>query len=84
MGRVTHLRGQQNGAYIQAAMDKLRQRYRGNKQILIKLLRLRAVNSIPTDTIVRRYKRGLENFFSLYMPPIDNWGLYDNSGNSLI
>lgn len=37
-------------------------------------------HSIPPDTIVRRYKRGLENFFSLYMPIVDNWWLYDNSG----
>lgn len=37
-------------------------------------------HSIPPDTIKRRYTRGLENLFSLYMPIIDNWWIFDNSG----
>jgi predicted ABC-type ATPase len=36
-------------------------------------------HSIPTDTIIRRYKKGIENLFQLYMPLADNWSLYDNS-----
>lgn len=36
-------------------------------------------HSIPPEIIKRRYKRGLENLFSLYMPIVDNWWLYDNS-----
>lgn len=39
-------------------------------------------HSIPPDTIIRRYQRGLENLFRLYMPIVDNWWLYDNSGNN--
>ncbi len=36
-------------------------------------------HSIPTDNIIRRYKKGIENLFRLYMPIADNWWLYDNS-----
>ena len=36
-------------------------------------------HSIPTDTIIRRYEKSIENFFQLYMPLADNWLLYDNS-----
>lgn len=36
---------------------------------------------IPIETIKRRYKRGLENLFQLYIPIVDNWWLYDNSEN---
>lgn len=47
----------------------------------VKLRFAQGGHSIPPDDIVRRYKRGLENLFSLYMPIIDNWWVYDNSGN---
>jgi len=36
-------------------------------------------HSIPEETIVRRYKKGLQNLFRLYMPIINNWSLLDNS-----
>lgn len=36
-------------------------------------------HSIPEETIIRRYKKGIENFFKLYMPVITNWTIYDNS-----
>jgi len=36
-------------------------------------------HSIPTETIIRRYKKGIENLIRLYMPIADNWWLYDNS-----
>jgi predicted ABC-type ATPase len=36
-------------------------------------------HSIPKDTILRRYKKGIENFINLYMPRADNWTIYDNS-----
>jgi predicted ABC-type ATPase len=39
-------------------------------------------HSIPTDTIIRRYKKGIEKPFRLYMPIADNWSLYDNSFES--
>lgn len=37
-------------------------------------------HSIPENVISRRYERGLFNFFTLYMPIVDNWMLIDNSG----
>ncbi len=38
-------------------------------------------HAIPIETIARRYKRGLENLFGLYMPIVNHWSLYDNSGS---
>lgn len=37
-------------------------------------------HNIPQDVIIRRYKRGLENFFSIYKDKVDNWMFVDNSG----
>ena len=37
-------------------------------------------HDIPLDTIIRRYKRGLLNFFSLYKNLTKNWIFIDNSG----
>lgn len=34
---------------------------------------------IPTETIKRRFKSGLCNFFTLYMSLVDNWIIIDNS-----
>ena len=34
---------------------------------------------IPEDVIRRRYKAGLENFFTIYQPIADRWRMYDNS-----
>ncbi len=36
-------------------------------------------HSIPEETIRRRYKTGLKNFFSLYKPIADYWQILDNS-----
>lgn len=36
-------------------------------------------HSIPEETIRRRYRVGLINFFSLYKPLADSWQLFDNS-----
>jgi len=36
-------------------------------------------HSIPEETIRRRYKSGLKNFFKLYRPLTDSWQFYDNS-----
>jgi predicted ABC-type ATPase len=36
-------------------------------------------HSIPEETIRRRYKSGLKNFFNLYRPLTDSWQFYDNS-----
>lgn len=39
-----------------------------------------AGHDIPNDTIKRRYKKGLLNFFNIYIPLADEWILIDNSG----
>lgn len=36
-------------------------------------------HNIPTDTIYRRYYLGLENLFNIFIPIVDEWGLYDNN-----
>jgi predicted ABC-type ATPase len=37
-------------------------------------------HNVPEPTIKRRYHAGLRNFFRLYLPLVDTWDLYDNSG----
>lgn len=36
-------------------------------------------HDVPEETILRRYRRGLRNFFALFMPLADTWAFYDNS-----
>ncbi|HEX4044619.1 MAG TPA: zeta toxin family protein [Gammaproteobacteria bacterium] len=36
-------------------------------------------HSVPEETIRRRYKMGLKNFFRLYIPIANSWQMYDNS-----
>jgi predicted ABC-type ATPase len=36
-------------------------------------------HNIPEDVIRRRYRRGLENFFTLFLHKFDNWIFADNS-----
>jgi predicted ABC-type ATPase len=36
-------------------------------------------HNVPEDTIRRRYNKGMNNFFNLYMPLADTWFFYDNS-----
>ncbi len=36
-------------------------------------------HSIPEETIRRRYRAGLNNFFSLYKPIANSWQFHDNS-----
>jgi predicted ABC-type ATPase len=36
-------------------------------------------HDIPAEIIRRRYSKGVRNFFSLYQPLADEWGVYDNS-----
>lgn len=38
-------------------------------------------HNIPNETIIRRYEKGLNNFFRLYQPIVDNWYFYDNSND---
>src|SRR5205085_996082 len=39
-------------------------------------------DSVPEETVRRRYVRGLRNLFDLYIPLSDMWQVYDNSGAS--
>jgi predicted ABC-type ATPase len=36
-------------------------------------------HDVPEETILRRYRRGLRNFFALFIPLADTWAFYDNS-----
>ncbi|MCF6128222.1 zeta toxin family protein [Flavobacterium sp. AS60] len=36
-------------------------------------------HNIPKEIISRRYKRGLENLFKIYIPLCDDWIIFDNS-----
>jgi len=36
-------------------------------------------HDIPSDVIARRYSRGIENLFKIYIPLCDNWAVFDNS-----
>ncbi len=35
--------------------------------------------NVPEETIRRQYKKGMNNFFQLYLPLVDTWLFYDNS-----
>jgi predicted ABC-type ATPase len=39
-------------------------------------------HNVPADTVRRRYRTGLLNFFDLYMPMASAWRLYDGSSPS--
>ena len=41
-------------------------------------------HNIPTDVITRRYKRGIENLFKIYLPLCDSWMIFDNEEISKI
>ena len=36
-------------------------------------------HNIPPDVIRRRYWKGLENLFDVFMPIVDAWMMFDNS-----
>ncbi len=36
-------------------------------------------HSVPDDIVRRRYHRGLDNFFRIYIPLADAWRFYENS-----
>ena len=36
-------------------------------------------HDVPESVIRRRYVKGVRNFFGLYQPLSDSWGVYDNS-----
>ncbi|MBN2109176.1 MAG: zeta toxin family protein [Deltaproteobacteria bacterium] len=37
-------------------------------------------HNVPADIVKRRFKRGVQNFFSVYRPLVDFWAIFDNSG----
>jgi predicted ABC-type ATPase len=39
-------------------------------------------HNIPTEVIARRYSRGIENLFKIYIPLCDDWAVFDNSNNT--
>lgn len=36
-------------------------------------------HNIPEDVIARRYSRGIENLFKIYIPLCNDWAVFDNS-----
>ncbi len=54
-------------------------------ELAVARVRARIANgghAIPEETIRRRYSRSLSNFTRLYSPMVDQWRVYDNSGDS--
>lgn len=39
-------------------------------------------HDVPEDTIRRRYRRGMRNFFWLYRPLADRWWFFDNASSA--
>ena len=37
-------------------------------------------HDVPASVVLRRYARGLRNFWTIYQPLADVWSVYDNSG----
>lgn len=53
-----------------------------NPELAVERVRQRVASgghNIPEESIRRRYRRGVENFFTLYRPLADSWSVYDNS-----
>jgi predicted ABC-type ATPase len=38
-------------------------------------------HNIPEAVVRQRYERGVNNFFTIYLPLADRWVVYDNSGS---
>ncbi len=58
--------------------------YLNSDELAIQRVKIRVSeggHNIPTDVIVRRYHRGLKNFFNLFDDLVDEWMLINNSGN---
>lgn len=39
-------------------------------------------HNIPKDVIIRRYWRGIQNLFDIFVPLVDSWSLYNNTDNT--
>lgn len=60
--------------------------YLNTPTLAIERVKQRVANGghhIPAETIERRYKSGLQNFFRLYISLADNFVLCDNSTNEM-
>ncbi len=38
-------------------------------------------HNVERDIVIRRYERSVRNLFSFYLPLVDEWELFDNSGS---
>ena len=55
-----------------------------NEAMAIQRVQLRVAeggHNVPEEVIVRRYHRGWDNFKNYYADLVDDWIVYDNSGN---
>lgn len=41
-------------------------------------------HNIPTETIIRRYWLGLQNFFNIFAPIVDSWMFFDNVDDTIL
>ena len=41
-------------------------------------------HNIPTETIIRRYWLGLQNFFNIFSPLVDSWMFFDNVDDTIL
>lgn len=41
-------------------------------------------HNIPTQTIIRRYWLGLQNFFNIFAPIVDGWMFFNNIGSIIL
>lgn len=41
-------------------------------------------HNIPTETIIRRYWLGLQNFFNIFSPIVDCWMFLDNVDDTVL
>ena len=58
--------------------------YLPNEEMAIKRVQLRVAeggHNVPEDVIIRRYHRGWENFNKQYKYLVDDWIVFDNSGD---
>ena len=55
-----------------------------NEAMAIQRVQLRVAeggHNVPEEVIIRRYRRGWKNFQNYYADLVDDWVVYDNSGN---
>lgn len=53
-----------------------------NAQLAVRRVKLRVAmggHDVPTDVVRRRFRRSLNNFYTLYAPLASRWAVFDNS-----